>query len=165
MKDYFLNLQNYIVWLNHRIIFVAENVPEEQYLKHIEYHHQSIHGALLHALGGEFVWRSRCTDGKTPSLEEFESNLGNLEALREFWQKEHRAMYDFLKSLNEDDFSKDLEFENAQGEKETFPLIHLLTQNYFHTEQLLTEASMLLTDVGQSPGSIDYLIYYMELGD
>lgn len=162
MKEYFLDLQDYIVWLNHRIFFAADRVPQDEYLAEREYHHGSLHGCLLHTLAGEYVWRVRCAEKTTPTLDFLETELTNLEELRMFWQKEHRAMHDYLKTLKPENFSSDIEFENSQGEIETFPLVTMLTQNYFHSEQLLTEASMLLTDLDQSPGSIDYLIYFME---
>jgi uncharacterized damage-inducible protein DinB len=155
-------LYDYNYWANARVLQGAAAVTPEQFVAPGPVSHGSLRGALVHALGVEWLWRLRCQEGVSPSAlpaaEEFPTAAG----LAARWQAEEAAMRAFLDGLTDADVARPVTYRTTRGEPHTDPLWALLVHVVNHGTQFRAEAALLLTAYGHSPGDLDLIRFLRE---
>lgn len=68
-------------------------------------------------------------------------------------------MRGFLDALQDDDLATPLTYTTLRGQPETVPLAATLLQVINHGTQHRSEVAFLLTDLGYSPGDLDFHLY------
>ncbi len=117
-RDHIAILYDYNYWANARVLDATAKVSREQFTAPARLSHGSLRGALVHALGTEIVWRSRCQEGLSLPALPAESELPTLEALRARWAEEERTMRGYLASLTDEDLRAKLHYKNTvEGEQ------------------------------------------------
>lgn len=84
-------------------------------------------------------------------------------ALTSRWNAEQLRMREFVAGLTDDGLKRVVSYKTVSGGYERAHTVdHCLTHMVFHGMQHRSEAAVLLTNFGQSPGNIDLLYYFIE---
>jgi uncharacterized damage-inducible protein DinB len=83
-------------------------------------------------------------------------------SVQQRWQDEERQVRDFLDALQDDDLAAPLTYTTLRGQPETVPLAATLLQVINHGTQHRSEVALLATDLGYSPGDLDFHLYLRE---
>jgi uncharacterized damage-inducible protein DinB len=89
----------------------------------------------------------------------------DLAALRRVWGQEEAETAAFVAGLREPDLDRVVAYRNQQREPWAYPLWQQLLHQANHAQQHRSEAALLLTRAGCSPGALDLLVYVDERGD
>lgn len=162
-KNEIVLLYDYNYWANTRVLEAAERVSEAQYTAPAGLSHSSVRGALVHAFGAEYVWRSRCAAGISPPALPTEAEYPTLAALRAAWRAEEAAMRAYLTGLANDALNQPFHYTNTKGVPFKDTLWHILTHVVNHGTQFRSEAAIALTTYGASPGDLDFILYVRNL--
>jgi uncharacterized damage-inducible protein DinB len=157
-----LTLYEYNYWANARILESAARVSEAQYFAPADASFGSLHKTLVHILGAEWMWRMRCQQGVSPPGLLSEKDVPAFGTLRARWQEEERAMRTFLAGLRDEDMIRLVRYTNTRGKSYESTLWHILAHIVNHGTQFRSEAGMLLTAYGQSPGDVDLIFFLRE---
>lgn len=157
-----LLLFDYNYWANGRILGATAEVSEPLFLAPAKLSHGSLRGSLVHILNAEWIWRTRCQTGMSPSAPLSEADFPTPEALRRRWQEEEQAMRPFLANLRDEDLAATVRYTTTRGKPVANTLWHILVHVVNHGTQTRGEAALLLTEYGQSPGDLDLILYLRE---
>jgi uncharacterized damage-inducible protein DinB len=144
--------------VNQRILDAAANVSQEQFTAPGGVSHGSLRGTLEHALVAEVVWRERCQEGAYKTILS-QSDFPDLESLRTYWAEDEKAMREYVWGLTDDDLAGTITYSRTEGQVLETPLWQILLHVIIHGTQSRSEAAVLLTQLGHSPGDLDYNVY------
>jgi uncharacterized damage-inducible protein DinB len=155
-------LYEYNYWADHRILATCANVNQEQYIAPTS--DGSLRAILVHTLDSEWAWRTAFQEYRNkPKLWEHtdltEADLPTLDALKERWQVEEQAMRVYLASLTDQDLNGLVRYVIPGGIVRQRVLWHCLLHLVNHGTQHRSEAAVLLTSYGQSPGDLDFTLF------
>src|SRR3954452_14304564 len=151
-------LFDYNDWANERILRAAEHLTAAQFAAPTRFPGGSLRGCLLHlvsalrfhlALAG---WQDQpastgCPSGADPDVA----------ALRTLLAREGAALRTFLGTLTDADLDQPRSLPFApDGFVAIAPLWKLLVHNLNHASQHRSDAAQMLTDLGRSPGDLDF---------
>ena len=149
---------DYNCWVNQLLLNKASELSPEQLIQPTSFSWGNLQGTLVHILDSEYVWRNLCTynrfTGRLTDGEEFPT----LESIANYWKKEEKEMYAYLNTLQDSDMENIVRYEVEEGVRERV-LWHCLVHMINHGTQHRGECAAMLTDFGQSPGSIDFSLY------
>lgn len=154
-------LYRYNSWANKRILDAAAKITNKQFLASDSYPHGGLRGTLTHTLFAEWVWRQRW-EGKSPTERITPEEFPTLDALRIRWQEEEKALDDFRKNLTDEKLNLPCQYKNLRGEPLENILWHVMAHLVNHGTQHRSEAAAMLTELGCSPGDIDFIIFLRE---
>ncbi len=157
-------LFRYNYWATGRVLEAASRVSEERFLAPARVSHGSLRGTLAHILGTEWVWRSRYEGGVSPARVPIGEDFPTLEALRARWGQEETANWEFLNRLSDEDLDRTVRYTNTSGIPFENPLWELLLHVVNHGTQFRSEAAVVLTEYGQSPGDLDFILFLRQQG-
>lgn len=164
MLKYIHTLYNYNYWATARILKAADKVSQAQFVAPGNASHGGLRGTLVHTLGAEWIWRKRFAKGVSPTALLVETDFATLDALHTRWQTEEQAMRAFLAGLKDEDLHRIVRYNSTKGKPFENILWHLLVHVVNHGTQHRSEAAMLLTDLGASPGDLDMILFFREQG-
>ncbi len=154
-----IQLYEYNAWADERIMATAAGLSTARFLKPVaRLSHGSLRGTLLHALSAQWIWRNRC-QGVSPKATLAEADFPTLESLRTRWEDEEKAMRSFLAGLSDADLDQTIRYTSTKGQAFENTLWHILVHVVNHTTQHRSEAAMLLTEWGHSPGDLDLIVF------
>jgi uncharacterized damage-inducible protein DinB len=150
----------YNYWANGRILDQVENVNDEQWTAKVDPEGRSLHEILAHLFSVERVWRllsahGLIQEGEIPGPDQ----LTTVAALRELSELEAEYMDVLLQDWSDEAFTEEVLVTRWDGK--TYPMVrwHMLHHLLTHSTQHRSEAAMLLTEYGHSPGDIDFLFF------
>jgi uncharacterized damage-inducible protein DinB len=152
-------LFDYNVWATNRILNAAEGLEAEQFDATLLDGLDSLRAIFVHALGSEWLWRTRWQGGNPPALPR-PADFPTLAAVRARWSEEQQLMSAFLETLRQEDLSRVLAYTNLSGEPCRFVLWPTMIHVINHSTQHRSEAAALLTALGHSPGNLDMIVYF-----
>lgn len=147
----------YNYWANKRILSMAEQLTAEQVTQTNDFSWGSLHGTLLHILDTEYGWRVLCQQGKTTPVWTAD-DYPDLSSIQSQWEEEENEMWEYLDSLSDDDIIGTFSYGVNDGTR-TRVLWHCLYHLVNHGTQHRSECAVMLTDLGQSPGDIDFVVF------
>lgn len=154
-----LLLYEYNYWANRQIRAAAKKVTEAQFLAPAEFPYGGLRGTMTHILEAEWGWRVRFEGQGHPAEELLETAFPTLESLETRWSEDEKSMRAYLSTLHDEDLDKDLTYPIDEGKTRTRTLWHCLVHVVNHGTQHRSEAAVLLTRYGQSPGDLDFTIF------
>jgi uncharacterized damage-inducible protein DinB len=146
-------------WANQRILNKTAELPTRDFLAPAQASFGSLRGTLVHILGAEVLWRRRCQEGISPTRLIKETEFVTSDALLSFWQKEEEVMQGYVGGLQDSDLAATVQYTNTKGIRFENPLWWILYHVINHGTQFRSEAGMLLTNLGHSPGDVDLIFY------
>lgn len=153
-----ITLYEYNTWANERVLAVTTRLPDELYNAPTQMSHGSLHSTLVHTLSAEWIWLKRC-QGESPTSLFQEEEFQNLGQLRQQWQREEQAMRTFLAGLGDQDLDRVIHYNTTSGVPLKQVLWQILVHVVNHGTQHRSEAAVLLTDYGHSPGDLDFITF------
>jgi uncharacterized damage-inducible protein DinB len=119
---------------------------------------RDLRSTLVHELDVEWSWRERL-DGPDPTtFDEAVDDLSvddlpTVDAIETRWRTEEAAMREWLGRLDDASLAAPCDAEVPSAHPRWFHLMHL----YSHAIQQFSDAAVLLTAAGHSPGELDFL--------
>jgi uncharacterized damage-inducible protein DinB len=157
----FRELVDYTYWGRDRILKAADSLSSGQLTAKTWLDHGSIQGTLVHQLASEILMRQRW-EGSNPTRLLDETDIQTYAALKELWLKQEAAVLRFVESIDEQDLARPVEYRSRAGVLYAEPLWQVLFQTINHGTQHRSEVALALTQLGASPGFLDYLVYVRE---
>ena len=154
------DLYAYSAWANARILDTAEQLTPEQFTTSAD-GFDSVRDTLVHTVSVQWLWLERWRDTSPPGLWD-PADFADVAALRTRWEEVEAATSEYVASLRESDLGRVVFYVNFQGERWAYPLWQQLLHQVNHATQHRSEAALLLTRLGYSPGWLDLLVYVDE---
>jgi uncharacterized damage-inducible protein DinB len=157
-KQDILVLYRYNQWANEKIWSSAAHVTREQFLAPASFPHGGLRGTLVHALSAEWIWRTRW-EGTSPTQLLKAEEFPDFPSLRARWAEEETRLMNFVSAISEERLNSTFDYRNTSGKPFTKVLWHAMAHVVNHGTQHRTEAAAILTDLGHSPGDIDFIFF------
>jgi len=150
-------LFDYLYWIRNTVLAAAAKLPEPGFTAADEgATNRDLRSTLVHELDVQWSWRERLKgadwDDWGPDADLKADDYPTLDALTEHWRRDEAEMRAWLASL----FDGDLDASPVRDE-DTLPLRQFVMHLVSHGIQQFSEAAVLLTRAGHSPGDIGYL--------
>lgn len=162
----------YSDWADARILSACARVSPEQYAAVVDIGtgHKGLRATMVHML--DSIWQPRITlQGyyKEPLVDQAAYDATELHddafpifpALQERWEIERREMWAYLDSLTHETLNGMLRYV-IPGKQREFVVWQFLWDSLSHTAQHRSEAAVLLTYYGQSPGDLEVMLFLNE---
>jgi uncharacterized damage-inducible protein DinB len=156
-------LLDHLYWVRDRVLDAAEQLDASAFTASDTVTSRDLRATLVHELDVQWSWRERL---KGADWEEWgedaelrSADYPSLGAVAEHWRRDEAIMREWLASLTD----ADLDAPPARDEDRQ-PLWHYVMHLYSHGLQQFSEAAVLLTRVGQSPGDIGFLEFVQDTG-
>lgn len=146
----------YNTWANERILAAAARVTDEQFVAPTRFPGASLRGCLLHVVNALRFHLANWQE--QPERRDLRAvDFPSVATLAAQWAHEEAALRDFLATLTDAnlDQTRSLSFP-WDGVKITAPLWKLILHNLNHATQHRSDAAQMLTDLGHSPGDLDF---------
>jgi len=162
MLEAIRDLYAYSAWANARILETAEQLTPEQYTTASD-GCDSIRDTLVHTASAQWLWLERWRENSPRELWD-PAEFPDVAALRARWLEVEEATAAYIAGLRKSDLARVVSYVNFQGEPWAYPLWHQLLHQVNHATQHRSEAALLLTRLGYSPGWLDFLVYVDGVG-
>lgn len=157
MLDAIRTIYDYNAWANRRILDTAERLKLQQFIAP-NGGGESIREILVHTASAQWTWLGRW-QGAPPRQRWSAGDFPYVATLRTRWGEVEEATETYIDGLEEADLRQVITYVNYQGETWSYPLWQALLHQVNHATQHRSEAALLLTRYGCSPGDLDLLIY------
>jgi len=144
-------------WAHRRILTTAARLTDPQFTLRSVIVGRDLRATLVHTLDVECSWRLRLQ--RRPE-EEWRKTLAiadyrNVAALTDHWRRDEAEMRAWVATLDDTSLARSADLDPREQYPVWYYLVHLVT----HSQQHRSEAAQLLTQLGQSPGDLDFLEY------
>jgi uncharacterized damage-inducible protein DinB len=158
MIDQIRALYAYNAWANARILDTAALLDRDAYpVEHAGA--GSLRDILAHTAWAQWIWLQRW-QGAAPRERWNATDLPDLESLRARWEEIEAETARYLAALDAGELDRVISYVNFAGETWNYPLWQMLMHQVNHATQHRSEAALLLTQAGHSPGDLDFLRYF-----
>ena len=156
--DLVRSLYRYSAWANARILETAAGLDHARFVAAVGPGGESIRDTLVHTLGAQWLYLERW-QGRSPRALPAAAEFPDLAAVRARWVEIEQATAAFVDGLTDARLAEVVEYTNFQGERWKYPLWQQMTHQVNHATQHRSEAALMLTQAGHSPGWLDYLYW------
>lgn len=151
-------LYDYHYWANGKLLHVVSQLSPEQFTQSVAGSYGSIRNTLVHVLSAEWGWLERCGGDKRGDRLN-PDDYPTLESLKQAWSRVEISLREFLSRLDDADLAGDVEFSVAGGPKHTLAVGELMQHAMIHAVHHRGQVSLLLRELGFTPGNFDMLMY------
>ena len=155
------NLYDYNAWANGRILDTASRLTPAQLVAPGGASFDSVRDTLVHTMSAQWIYLERWL-GRSPREWPEAGSFPDLAAIRSRWDVIERDTQTFVLTLDDARLAAVVEYTNMQGERWAYPLWQQMIHQVNHATQHRSEAAVLLTQLGDSPGWLD-LLYFVDL--
>lgn len=134
-------------WATTKILDTSQKVMDDDWVESNRIDRRGLGGILVHALGAHERWRSGWQGLERPARRE-ELPIVAPQELQAAWVAEWSILDEYLAALSDDD---------ADGEWDELTRWHTFVHVVNHGTQHRSEAAVLLTIFGHSPGDLDLI--------
>lgn len=154
-KDSISALIRFNYWANGRILAACESLTSDQLTRAVIPNPGwgSLRGILVHALDTEYGWRTSLQSLDDTIIKE--DAFPDVASVKERWEIERTAWFDFVDSLNDEDLMQRYGHEQRIVWQ---TIMHVVA----HSIQHRSEAAFILTGYGHSPGEVDFGIFMQQ---
>lgn len=149
-------LIDYLYWTRDAVLAAASQLEASEFAGTDTVTTRDLRATLVHELDVQWSWRERLKgadwDEWGPDADLKADDYPSIESLREHWVRDEADMRAWLASLTD----ADLDAPPAR-EEDRLPLWNFVMHLVSHAIQQFSEAAVLLTRAGHSPGEIGYL--------
>ena len=154
-KDEVATLIDYMYWANRRILQSAARLTDAQFRLPSVIAGRDLRATLVHTLDVEMSWRRRMQ--RRPEKEWKKalatSDYPRVATLAEHWSRDEAEMREWVAALDDETLARKADVEAGKDFPLWYYVIHLIT----HSQQHRAESAQLLTQLGLSPGDVDFL--------
>ena len=156
-------LLDHLYWIRDRVLDALASPGEREFTPTDTVTGRDLRATLVHELDVQWSWRERL---KGADWEEWGSDAElaaadypTVASLAEHWQRDEAVMREWLAGMTD----ADLDAPPVRDE-DSQPLWHYVMHLYAHGLQQFSEAAVLLTRAGHSPGDIGFLEFIRATG-
>lgn len=150
----------YNLWANRRVLDEAAGVTAEQWEQKGSPESRSLREVLAHMLIVERNWRLLSAHGMVGADEVLRlEDLPDVRAMHALATKETEYMQILLADWSDEAFSEVESVTRWDGRQVSLVRWHMLQHLLLHSMQHRSEAGMLLTAYGRSPGDLDFIFF------
>lgn len=161
IADVIQTLYQYNAWANARILDTTTQLSLEQFLSSRGASYDSMRDTLVHTMSGQWIFQERWR-GRSPRVMLNAQQVADLASIRARWEGIERETQAFVAGLTDAQLAGGVEYTNTEGERWVYPLWQQMIHQVNHATQHRSEAAVMLTQFGYSPGWLDFL-YYVDL--
>ena len=151
LTDHARSMISYNRWANERILHAARELTPEQFA--------GIADVLAHTLGTQIWWHSNWTGASWTEPEQ-----RSYSDLKSEYEASHAQLHAFGQRLDDDEWARTEAWWKQWGEDAVATVGMTLFQVIYHGIQHRSEIAVTLTELGFSPGDLDYLNFLQETG-
>ena len=159
--DAIRTLYAYNAWANGRVLDAAGRLGPEEPRVDGGASFSSIHDTLVHIMGAQWIFLRRW-QGTSPSAMPAAEAFRDLDAIRQRWAEIEGETEQFVAGITDRDLAREVAYLNTAGERWAYPLWQQMVHQVNHATQHRSEAAVMLTRLGFSPGWLD-LLYFIDL--
>ena len=161
-KDVMIKQYQYNYWANERIFQKASLVSKEDFYAASVVEGRSLQQVLSHMVRVEKVWRLLACDGEVdPAQLPTNEQMTTGGAILAYARQEEKEMLNFLEGLTDEELAQNLTITRWDGVKVSMLRWQMLVHLANHSMQHRSEAAVLLTQLGHSPGDLDFLFFVL----
>lgn len=156
-----LDLFEYAYQANQQLLAKAAELTPEQFVQGSAFPHGGVRDTFVHILFADWIWRSRL-QGNSPKAGDPMPSPGDypdLASLRSALYEDERQMRAYLAGLQDADLGSKFTYTTSKGIPYQQVVGQILVHVIIHGTQHRAELAQMLTELGHSPGDIDYLDY------
>jgi uncharacterized damage-inducible protein DinB len=150
-------LFDYLYWARDTVLSAAAELDEAAFTAADTVTNRDLRATLVHELDVQWSWRERLRGADWeewgPDAELRAEDYPTLDALTEHWHRDEAEMRAWLATLSD----ADLDAPPVRDEDRRQPLWVFVMHLISHGIQQFSEAAVLLTRAGHSPGDIGFL--------
>jgi uncharacterized damage-inducible protein DinB len=156
------HLYEYNEWATTHLLDAAAPLSDEQTRSDRGASFASIQRFFAHIAAAEINWLQRWMVGQnqTPTLEL--QKMPDMDTVRASFLASHLGLREFIANLTEERLDAPLTYRDSSGTEQARPLWQLMTHVANHGTYHRGEIAMMLTDLGHSPGDIDFIFWEFE---
>ncbi len=150
-------LFDYLYWVRDTVLGAADQLDEAAFTSTDTVTNRDLRATLVHELDVQWSWRERLRGADWAEWGEEAELRGKdyptVEAVAEHWRRDEAEMRAWLASLTDADLEAPPVRDEDRGQALWIFVMHLVS----HGIQQFSEAAVLLTRAGHSPGDIGFL--------
>lgn len=158
LLDAVKTLYAYSAWANGRVLETAARLDPERYFARLGGSFDSVHDTLTHIVGAQWLWLQRWL-GESPRAMFGPADFEGIADLHRRWEEVEAETQAYLAGLDEAALGQTLLYRDTRGFEHAFPLWQTLLHQVNHATQHRSEAATMLTQLGHSPGELDFVRY------
>lgn len=148
-------------WATGRLLDAARRLTPQDFTRDLGTSYRSVRGTLVHLVWAEWIWLRRWR-GESPKQVFAQEEFADAEAVASRWREVEREQRAFLDGLTDDRLPVRLAYENLQGERWEYPLLHMLQHVVNHSSYHRGQVVTLLRQLGHTPPPTDFLVFFDE---
>lgn len=156
-------LIDHLYWTRDRVLDAAAGMDDAAWTSSDTVTSRDLRATLVHELDVQWSWRERLRGADWeewgPDAELTAGDYPTLASLSEHWQRDEAVMREWLAGLADADLDAP-----PVREEDPQPLSQYVMHLYAHGLQQFSEAAVLLTRAGRSPGDIGFLEFIRATG-
>jgi uncharacterized damage-inducible protein DinB len=156
-------LFEHLYWVRDAVLRAADGLSTDEFTSTDTVTNRDLRATLVHELDVQWSWRERLKGADWEEWGEDAELRGDdyasVEAVAEHWRRDEADMRAWLASLTDADLDA-----TPVRDEDRQPLWHYVMHLYSHGLQQFSEASVLLTRTGHSPGDIGFLEFARATG-
>jgi uncharacterized damage-inducible protein DinB len=152
-------LVDYLFWVRDQVLAATASLAEGEFRSGETVTTRDLRATLVHQLENEWAWRIRLSQGEFPAAGLGAEDYPSLGVLVKRWHREEQELRTWFERVS------DLQLDSRPpGEENVLSLWQYLVYVVTHGTQQFSEAAVLLTRLGHSPGEIGFLRYCTDRG-
>ena len=156
-------LYAYNRWATDRLLDAARALARTEFTRDLGTSHRSVRGTLVHVLWSEWIWLQRWR-GTSPKNVFAEDQWPDVGAIHARWSELERERQDFIGAVTDDRLTQLISYENLQGERWEYSLVHMMQHVVNHSSYHRGQVVTLLRQLGRTPPTTDFLAFFDEGG-
>jgi uncharacterized damage-inducible protein DinB len=154
-------LYRYNAWANAQVLDAAARVTPAQFVAGGGASFDSLRDTLVHTMAAQWLYLERW-QGRSPTAMPAGPEFADVPAVRARWDEIERATEAFVAGLTDARLAGTVAYLNFKGERWAYPLWQQMLHQVNHATQHRSEAAVMLTHFGCSPGLLD-LLYFIDV--
>jgi len=156
MKELMTSLYEYGKWANARLLAKAALATPAQLAQRFSKGAEPILPTFGHLVGADMRWLARWTEETPPTVAV--ADFTSLDVVRRRWDDLYAARRAYLARLDEGALQATIRWVREDGAVD-LPRWQAMLQCANHGTQHRAEIAAMLSDLGHSPGDLDYAIF------
>ena len=156
MKELMTDLYEYGEWANARLLAKAALATPAQLAQRFSKGAEPILPTFGHLVGADMRWLARWTEETPPTVAV--ADFTSLDVVRRRWDDLYAARRAYLARLDEGALQATIRWVREDGAVD-LPRWQAMLQCANHGTQHRAEIAAMLSDLGHSPGDLDYAIF------
>ncbi len=151
-------------WATAKVLECAIQVSQTDYFAQHPALERSLHDVLFHALRAENNWVMALATGQPPVRLQ-PRDFPTLADVQAEWHAQEQRTRALLATLDDASIMGEATLRDDDEDDSSITRYHVLNHLVLHAHQHRSEAALLLTQYGDSPGELDFVYFIMPEGE